>query len=213
MNVDLVHRTVAARAGQPPHPALLLLHGRGSDELDLLSLATEMGPSLFVLSARAPYMWQGGYRWVELDESGRQDLKTFSQSLTLLTRFVRELTATYPVDPNRLYLLGFSQGSMMANALTLTAPERVAGAILLSGYQPALDSLTAKPDLVRGKPFFVSHGTLDPLLSLDRGRDVRDSLISLGAEVTYREYAMGHQIIPQELADFNAWLNALLSGG
>lgn len=212
MDPELVHRVVAARTGQAPHPALLLLHGRGSDELDLLSLAAEMDAGLFAISVRAPYAWQGGYRWVETDDSDHQDVSTFRHSLHSLTGFVREIDSCYPVDRSRLSVLGFSQGSMMANALTLTTPERIARAILLSGYQPALDGAEIKKDGVRGKPFFVAHGTLDPLLEIRRGREVRDTLASLGAEVTYREYAMGHQIIPDELADFNAWLKARLSG-
>ena len=98
----------------------------------------------------------------------------------------------------------------MADALTLTNPERVAGAVLLSGFQPALDGLAVDPDAVRGKPFFVAHGTLDPMLPVERGRAIHEALEGLGADLTYREYVMGHQIIAPELADLNVWLSARL---
>jgi phospholipase/carboxylesterase len=211
--LGLVHRTLSARAGEPPHPTLLLLHGRGSHELDLLALSPELDPRFFVVSPRAPYPWEGiGYAWYELDAPAQANPDTFSHSLALLQLFIEKLHTAYPVDPKRLYLLGFSQGAMMSNALTLTSPERVAGAVLLSGFQPALDSSSLNREAVRDKPFFVAHGTLDPLLGVELGRKVRETLAALGADVTYREYAMGHQIIAPELADFDSWLRARLDG-
>jgi phospholipase/carboxylesterase len=63
---------------------------------------------------------------------------------------------------------------------------------------------------VRGKPFFVAHGTLDPMLPVEKGRAIRETLERLGVDLTYREYDMGHQIIAPELADFDVWLGARL---
>jgi phospholipase/carboxylesterase len=208
--LSLVHRTVAARAGAAPHPALLLLHGRGSHELDLLALAPELDPRFFVVSARAPHAWEIGYRWYELEGPGREEPGTFNHSLGLLRSFLEDMSAAYPIDPARRFLLGFSQGAVMAGALALTSPERVAGAVLLSGFQPSLDNLAVDPDAVRGKPFFVAHGTLDPMLPVEKGRAIRETLERLGVDLTYREYDMGHQIIAPELADFDVWLGARL---
>jgi phospholipase/carboxylesterase len=109
-------------------------------------------------------------------------------------------------------ILGFSQGAMMANAATLTTPERFAGAVLLSGFQPAVSSLTVDPAAVQGKPFFVAHGTQDPMLGIEMGRAVRDSLTELGVDLTYREYEMSHQVIAPELNDFKTWLTERLDG-
>jgi phospholipase/carboxylesterase len=209
-DASLVHQVAPARAGEAPHPTLLLLHGRGADELDLLGLGPELDPRFFIVSARAPYAWMGGYRWYELEGPGREDAASFGHSLGVLQGFVEELTAAYPVHPTRLFLLGFSQGAVMANALTLSAPQRVAGAVLLSGFQPNLDSFTVDAEGIKGKPFFVAHGTLDPLLGVELGRTTRQTLSRLGADVTYREYDMGHQIIAPELADFDTWLKERL---
>jgi phospholipase/carboxylesterase len=209
---SLVHRIAAAREGEPPHPALLLLHGRGSHELDLLALAPELDPRFLLVSARAPLAWEGGigYAWYQLDGAARPNQETFSQSLKLLQRFLGELSVAYPVDPGRVYLLGFSQGAMMANALTLSEPHRVAGGVLLSGFQPDLGSFTPHPDGVRGKSFFVAHGLYDELLGIELGRVVRDTLTNLGADLTYREYPIGHQISAAELVDIQAWLHATI---
>ena len=206
----LVHRTLAARADQPPHPALLLLHGRGSNELDLLAMAPELEPRFFLVSARAPYAWQGGFRWYEQDGPDRADDAAFLNSLALLVKLLEDLPEAYPIDPARLFLLGFSQGAMMSNAVTLTVPERVAGAVLLSGYQPDLARLDVRREALRGKPVFVAPGTYDALLPVELGRIVRDTLSGLGVDLTYREYPMDHQVILPELHDFKTWLGERL---
>jgi phospholipase/carboxylesterase len=203
---SLVHRTAAARDGQPPHPALLLLHGRGSNEVDLLPMAAAFDPRLFVVSARAPHPYFGGFRWYEQDDSGQQNRASFEMGLELLGRFVDDMLAAYPIDPGQLYLLGFSQGAMMSNALTLTVPHKVAGAVLLSGFPPPLENAAIHGDELRGKPFFVAHGTEDPLLGIELGREVRDTLTALQADVTYREYPMAHQVVQPELEEIQAWL-------
>jgi phospholipase/carboxylesterase len=209
---DLIHRAIAARVGEPPHPLLLLLHGRGADEADLLGLAPHLDARFFVVSARAPYQFDrgGGFAWYESLAPGRPDATTFRASLCRLSAFVRELAASYPIDPAAIYPLGFSQGSMMANALTLTAPDLVAGAVLLSGFQPAIDGLTVQREALRGKPVFAAHGTFDEVLPVAMGQRVENALLDLSLDLTYREYAMGHQIIGPELADFDSWLKARL---
>jgi phospholipase/carboxylesterase len=205
---SLMHRTLAARAGEAPHPGLVLLHGRGADELDLISLGPELDQRFFVVSVRAPYPWVGmsGYCWYEGERGSGQFAETFQRSLTQLTELVRQLPSAYSIDADRLYLLGFSQGSMMSNALALSSPELLAGAVLLSGFQAPLEYLSVTKGGLQGKPFFVGHGTFDPMLGLDMGHTVRDTLAGLGADVTYREYPMGHQIVGQELVDIRDWL-------
>jgi phospholipase/carboxylesterase len=208
---SLVHRTIAARIGEPPHPVLLLLHGRGADEADLLGLAPHLDPRFFVVSARAPYQFFGdGYAWYQSLGPGQPDEASFHSGLASLRTFVAELASAYPVDPAAIYLLGFSQGSTMSNALTLTAPELVAGAVLLSGSRPALDEAAVKREALRGKPVFAAHGTFDAVVPVAMGRAVQGNLLELGLDLTYREYEMDHQIIGPELADFDAWLKARL---
>jgi phospholipase/carboxylesterase len=213
----LVHQIAAARQGGPPHPTLLLLHGRGSNERDLLPLGQAVDPRFFLVSVRAPRRFYAGfdgdgYAWYDSLAPGQPDQASFQDSLALLSRFVDELAQTYPVDPAGLIPLGFSQGAMMANALTLTAPEKVAGAVLLSGFQPALAQLAVRREALRGKPIFAAHGLYDQLLGVEMGRQVRDTLTALETDLTYREYPVEHQVAPAELADINAWLQARLAG-
>jgi phospholipase/carboxylesterase len=213
---ELVHQIAAARAGQPPHPILLLLHGRGSNEWDLLPIGQAVDPRFFVVSVRAPRRFYAGfdgegYAWYDSLAPGRPDPETFLQSLRQLSRFVDQLPEAYPVDPTRLIPLGFSQGAMMSNALTLTAPDKLAGAVLLSGFQPSLDLLEVCTEGLKGKSIFAAHGLYDGVLGVEMGRAVRDTLTGLQTDLTYREYPIEHQIVPTELDDINTWLQARLT--
>ena len=112
----LTHRIVPARQGEAPHPALLLLHGRGTDENDLLPLAGELDPRLLVISARAPFRFPwGGYMWYDLDPRGvgYPDRRTLEQSLEALHALIDRMGEEQPIDRGRLYAGGFSMGAAM----------------------------------------------------------------------------------------------------
>src|SRR5579859_786994 len=163
--LGLYHVTRPPRAGGAgPHPGLLLLHGRGADELDLLGLADELDPRFFVVSARAPMALGPGYHWYQLAAIGSPEQKTFESSLKALSRFVVDLPTAYPIDPAALFTLGFSQGSMMAGSLLLTHPDSVAGTVMLSGYLPLESGLPIDETALARRPVFQAHGTVDPVL-------------------------------------------------
>lgn len=191
--------------------AIILLHGRGADEVDLFGLADALDPRLLVISARAPLRLGPGYHWYELHEIGRPDGATFDAAVALLERFIADALDRYAIDPQRLHLLGFSQGAMMASALTLMHPVWIAGAILLSGYIPLNMEFPIDEEQLAGKPFFVAHGTQDAVVPLQLGRESETFLAAAGADLTYREYSIGHQISYDELQDMADWLSALLS--
>lgn len=208
---SLVHEVVQPD-GIGPFPTLLLLHGRGADEHDLLPLAQSLDPRFMVISARAPHGRFGGYHWYDLLDLGVPEPASYAVGLQRLQQFVQEVLRTYPVAGDQLYLLGFSQGAMMSDSLLLTQPERVAAAVLLSGYLPLDQNLPVQTEQLAGKPVFIGHGTADRVLSVALGRRARDFLHQAGADLTYQEYAIAHQIGGQELQDVAAWLSAHLDG-
>jgi phospholipase/carboxylesterase len=117
----------------------------------------------------------------------------------------------YPIDPTRLFLLGFSQGAGMAAQLLLTEPARVAGAILMSGaFQPDPDLEVDLEGLV-GKPVLMVHGTHDPMLPVERAHTARDYLASLPLAFEYHEYPMAHEIGLPALRRVVAWLGERLA--
>lgn len=209
----LTHRVHPAAQGTPPHPGLLLLHGRGTDENDLLPLAPELDPRLFVISARAPlrFPW-GGYMWYDLDRNGVgfPEAQSLQHSIDLLEQFIGEILEAYPLDPEGLYLGGFSMGAVMAGTLALLDPERVSGAMVLSGYLPLGADLPFRPQEAEGHPIFQAHGALDPVIPVSFGREARDYLAGTPVDLTYREYPIGHEISYQELSDLSGWTTQVL---
>jgi phospholipase/carboxylesterase len=215
-SLSLTHlvRRPARAAGAPP--LLVLLHGIGSNEEDLMGLEPYLDERFLIVSARAPfsYGW-GGYAWFEIEwlpDRIEIDRAQAEQSRDLLVRFIGEAAAAYGADPARIYLMGFSQGAMMSGWVALTHPELVAGAALMSGRVPEeLRAEIASPEQLAGKPFLVVHGTMDDVLPIQNGRASRDLLQRLPVDLTYREYPMGHEVSAQSLADVVAWLSARLA--
>jgi len=200
-------------AGDGPHPTVMALHGRGSDEADLLGLAPYLNERLLWISPRAPLPLEGGFEWYRLPSIGVPDPATFAAALETLDRFLAEAVQAYPIDPKRLYLLGFSQGGMMAYAFTLTQPARVAGVAAHSSYIPltALQALRPVDEAgLRGKPFIILHGKQDPMIPLAWAQQARDTLTRLGADLAYYEFPMAHNVSDRSLAALDAWLDKQL---
>lgn len=201
----------AVRADEGPPPGLLLLHGRGADERDLLGLAPALDPRLLIVSARAPLPLGWGYHWYELGEIGAPESESFGRSLDLLAAFIPTVVTGFGIDPRRLFLLGFSQGAMMSGSIALTRPDLAAGAVLLSGYLPLSSGLPIAEDRLAGFPVFVGHGVDDPVIPVAFGRQAGDYLTRIGANLTYREYPIEHRISELELDDIAAWLSSRLA--
>ena len=198
-----------------PPPLLILLHGYGSNERDLIGLAPYLDPRFQIVSARAPHMLMpDGYAWFELGWSANDIIINFQQaeqSRELLVGFIAEALAAYGGDPARVYLLGFSQGAIMSASVALTEPELIAGTVLMSGRIPEeIRPQIAATERLAGKPFLVVHGAADTVLPIQNGRASRAILATLPVALTYQEYAMAHEVSAQSLADVAAWLTARL---
>jgi phospholipase/carboxylesterase len=212
---------VLHHAAQPPrqlsgHPPLLvLLHGYGSNELDLLGLASEVDPRFQVVSVRAPVPLGGpAFAWFPLQFTERgieADVQRAATSRADLMEEIPRLVEQYGADPAHVYLVGFSQGAIMAGAIALCMPELVAGAVLMSGR---VMSEMVPPESARerltGLPILVVHGNHDDVLPIENGRAARDLLQKLPVELTYREFPMAHQVSTESLALVGDWLRTRL---
>jgi phospholipase/carboxylesterase len=194
-----------------PAGLLVLHHGRGSDELDMMGLGEALDPQrrLHLLAPRAPLALPGapGWHWYIVERIGHPDPDTFAASVAALGALHDEVWERTGIGPERTVLGGFSQGAVMSYALAL-APGRPApaGLLALSGFVPTVASW--QPDLA-GRPAlaaFIAHGRADPLISVDFGRAARDLLIAGGIEVVYRESDGGHEIDRGTLDAASAWL-------
>jgi phospholipase/carboxylesterase len=208
----LIHKVLPSSAEQGEHqPGLILLHGRGTNEDDLLGLAEYLDPRFLIVSARAPFPFEyGGFAWYHIREVGTPDARQFEESYERLSRFVEDVKAGYPVDPGKIFLLGFSMGSIMSLALSLTKPDLFNGIVAHSGYIPENSSLTFRWDELAGLGVFVAHGIEDPVIPIEFGRRTRELLSQSRADFTYREYPIGHTISEESLSDFSSWLRKRL---
>ena len=214
---SLPHLNRPPAVAAPAPPLLLLLHGVGSHERDLMGLAPFLDPRFYIVSARGPnVLAQGAYAWfhVEFTAAGPViDPREAEASRVTLLRFIDEVVEAYGVDQRRIFLLGFSQGAIMSLSLALTEPKKVAGVVAMSGrILPEVLPRVAPPDTLAGLPILLVHGTADPVLGIEYGRAARDRLSALPVALTYREYPMGHQVTEESLADVAAWLRERLDG-
>jgi phospholipase/carboxylesterase len=216
-NLSLTHITRPPREpGDGPAPALLLLHGVGSNEKDLISLAPYLDPRLHIISARAPYeMGPQMFGWYMVQWMPNGDFRINEQearqSLQTLTAFLDEIAGAYNLDPNRLFLGGFSQGAIMSSALLLTSPEKIAGIVAMSGRWPTpVEAERAMDEHLAGKPVLVMHGLYDPTIPIRYGREMRDKFAALPVDLTYQEYPIQHSVSMEGLQLAASWLTERL---
>ena len=194
---------------------LVLHHGRGSDEHDLLSLgdALDQEHRLHVVTPRAPLTLPGwpGNHWYVVPRVGYPDPDTFHAAYRRLADFHDELWAQTGIPPARTVLGGFSMGSVMSYSLGL-GPDRPvpAGILAFSGFVPVVEGW--EPDLAgrQGLPVFIAHGRNDPIMEVGFARTARELLESGGLDVSYHESDVAHQIDPAHLPAAIDWLRAAI---
>jgi phospholipase/carboxylesterase len=191
-----------------PAGALVLFHGRGADELDLYPLLDFLDPEqrLLGVTPRGPFSFPpGGAHWYALREVGYPDRDTFLATYRDVDAWLDGFLAEHGIGHDRTVLGGFSQGAVMAYSFSLgRGRPRPAALIALSGFIPTVDGLEL--DLSAIPPVAIGHGTFDPIISVEFGRQARKVLEDAGASVIYREYPLGHAVDPEFLTELRPWL-------
>jgi phospholipase/carboxylesterase len=211
---ELVH---AERPADGDAQGLLILHhGRGSDECDLLGLADVLDPERHwhVVTPRGPLTLPGspGYHWYVVPRVGYPDPGTFHGAFTALAALHDELTERTGIDPADTVLGGFSMGSVMSYSLGLSGERPVPGGILaFSGFVPTVAGWQPELGPRSGLPVFIAHGRRDPVMDIAFARGARDLLQSGGAAVEYHESDGGHHIDPVLATAARRWLADRLS--
>jgi len=189
------------------YPTILTLHGLGSNEQDLIGLASHLPKSLLWISPRAPLaLGPNSFEWYRVKIIGRPDPDRVALALKTIDHFIDEILSVYPIDSNRLFLLGFSQGSLLSICYALEHPWRVAGVIAQSGYIPGHINLQINETEIRNKPFILTHGRQDTMIPIEWARASRDRLQTLGVDLTYHEFQMGHTVSLDSLEVISTWL-------
>src|SRR3954453_4741990 len=193
-----------------PEGLLVLHHGRGSDEADLLGLADVFAPGrrLYVVTPRGPLTLPGwpGYHWYVVPRVGYPDPETFHTALAALTEFHDELFERTGIGPERTVLGGFSMGSVMSYSAGLSGDRpKPAGILVFSGFIRTVERW--EPDLRRSDvPVFIAHGRRDPVMDIEFARQARALLEGAGFEVDYHESDAAHFIDPNDVPSAVRWL-------
>ena len=195
-------------------PLVILLHGRGSHEQDLLGLYPGLPADVILVTPRAPFPggpwgYGDGFAWYRYLGGTTPDAASFERSLEELDAFLTALPARLPVKPGPTILGGFSQGGTTALGYALTHRAKVDGLLMFSGFLARHPAVDASLGNAARLPVFWGHGTSDPMIPFQRGVEGRRALLDAGAAVTTGDYPIGHAIDQQELADAAAWLDAL----
>jgi phospholipase/carboxylesterase len=200
-------------AAGDPAGLLILHHGRGADEADLLTLGDHLDPEqrLHVVAPRAPLRLRGpGYHWYIVPRVGYPDPDTFHSAYRQLADFHDQTWQRLGLTPQQTVLGGFSMGSVMSYALGL-GPDRPApaGILALSGFVPVVE--VWQPDLPRPTDVFIAHGRQDPIMGIGFAQRAHELLEQHGTNVAYHESDHGHWIDPIHAAEATTWLAQTLA--
>jgi phospholipase/carboxylesterase len=182
-----VHRWVPAE--RPGLPTLLLLHGTGGDENDLLSLGRTLLPGAALLSPRGNVLEQGAPRFFRRLAEGVFDIDDLHRRTSELADFVEAASAKYGVSTTSLYAVGYSNGANIAASMLLTRPSVVAGGVLFRAMVPF--EPTSAPSLA-GKRVLISAGKLDQMISPAGTERLASILRGAGANVDLEWQPTGH---------------------
>lgn len=233
MHTEIIHSTSGqlyrVRRGQPRGPLIVMLHGLSGDENVMWIFDHALPRDATVIAPRALYASSlGGYSWARSVvrgnrergalERGDLDDVDFQAALEVLPRFLAEVSALYPIDPQRVILMGFSQGAALSYAYSLRHPESLRGVIALAGFMPhpstapphgSTHALPAERGRARRNAlprYLILHGTHDEAVPIDRARAARSVLESRGANVEYHEHRVGHKVSAQGMKEIARWI-------
>ncbi len=211
----LEHVSQAPRQSNPGKaPVLVFLHGVGGNETNLMTLAPSFDERFHILSARAPInLGSNAFSWFEVQFAPDPVINPdqAEASRKTLIAFLENAVSQYNLEATQIYLAGFSQGAIIGASVSLTRPDLVAGLVMMSGrILPEIKPRLAPSIALTTQNIFVAHGSQDAKLPIRHAHASRDLLSSLGVNLTYREYEMGHEIIQPEVVEIAAWVQAQL---
>ncbi len=188
------------------YPALFVMHGIGSNELNMLSLVEGLEQSFFIFSVRGHLSHPPGFAYFTIERFGKPHKDNFDQGMEQLESFIEYACAKYPLDRSQIFLLGFSQGAISAMTLGIKLGDRINGVVALSGYIPEFvkDEYAQVP--LNELRLFISHGEVDEVLPFEWGLANQEYFNQKGASVTFRTYPVGHTVSLQNKEEFTDWL-------
>jgi phospholipase/carboxylesterase len=200
MSGNFVHRFVPA--ADPSRPTLLVLHGTGGDENDLMPLARMVSADSAILSPRGQVLEHGMPRFFRRLAEGVFDLDDLHARTDDLARFIAAASGQYGFDPGRVVALGYSNGANIASSVMFAHPGVLAGGILLRPMVPFEPEFTP---MLRNTRVLLSAGRQDPIVPQDNTTRLSELLQQAGADVTLNWFDTGHGLVPREMETAARW--------
>jgi predicted esterase len=201
-DLGFIHRFLPAEDSASGE-TLVVLHGTGGDENDLIGIGQAIAPGAAILSPRGNVLENGAPRFFRRLAEGVFDPKEVRSRAEELARFIRAAVITYRLDPTRVFALGYSNGANVASTVMFVEPGILQGAILFRPmlvYEP-----TEKKDL-SGSAVFISAGRMDPIVPTVSVERLVELFELAHAEVTLKWQLVGHNLVPSEVGEAANWL-------
>jgi phospholipase/carboxylesterase len=213
INSDLTYVVQEPKKKSERVPVLIMLHGYGSNESDLFAMAQSFDERYLVLSVRGPFNGKDmGYSWYNLnflpDKKITHDFEQAKESSFKLRSFISEACKVYKADSNRVILMGFSQGAVMAFHMGISYPGKIYGLIALSGRMME-ESKSVKTDAKKLQELkvFMAHGYSDNVIDYKEAEKAHNFLKEKQVkQLTFKSYEMPHSICGAKLKDIQGWL-------
>jgi phospholipase/carboxylesterase len=189
------------------YPVVYAMHGRGSDEEDILGLVEELKNDFILIGIRGSLIQGSGFAYFSIKGYGNPNRESFDNSIENLKEFIHKIAETYPIDVNMQYLLGFSQGAILSMTLALVMGNRIRGIAALSGYVPKFVKEEYEMKSTDEVAIFISHGDFDPIFPLDTGNENYSFFRERSRNVSFISYPMGHEVSVENKKDMIKWFN------
>jgi phospholipase/carboxylesterase len=213
----LEHNYRAPKTLSKNSPAIIMLHGFGSDENDLFSFASELPDTYHIIALKAPIPMQPyGNAWYNIyfdaNDGKISDDEQAIASRELVVTCIDEIIEKYNVNSEAITLFGFSQGTILSFSIGLSYPQKVKNIIGLSGYinQKTLKEGYKENDFSHIH-IYTSHGSVDQVIPVDWARKTEPFLKNLNIDCTYSEFPVGHGVSPQNFYELKEWLGKVSS--
>jgi predicted esterase len=205
MSEDLgfIHRFVPAE-DSASGDTLVVLHGTGGDENDLIGIGQAIAPGAALVSPRGNVLENGAPRFFKRLAEGKFDPKEVRSRAEELARFIRAAVVTYRLDAARVFALGYSNGANVASTVMFVEPGILQGAIL---FRPMLVYEPSEKNDLAGSAVFISAGRMDPIVPADSVERLVELFESAHAEVTLKWQLAAHSLVPGEVREAAEWFD------
>lgn len=201
----IFHHT-APVATDSKQPAIFLLHGLGSNEKDLLQLVGDFTTQCHIFSLQGPIEHKPGYAFYTFEEEGKPERAVFDKVVKFTEAFILEAIEEYNLDAEKIYVVGFNQGAVIAQTLAMVMGNAIRGTVALSGYLPEFVALEYSKKAMDNAKIFISHGEYDYVYPYVWAEHSVAFFNDYGTNVTFKKYEDGHGVNPQNLKDLTAFL-------